>query len=55
MHFMRMYLPPAGVNVPRPLNPVAADDAGAPNVDPKPVFGFCPNNPPTDKEKVRNK
>lgn len=39
--------PPAGVNVPNPLNPVVADDAGAPNVAPKPGAGFCaPNNPP---------
>lgn len=44
--------PPAGVNVPKPLKPVAADDAGAPKLDPKPVFGFCPNKPP---EKWRKK
>lgn len=39
-------LPPAGVNVPIPPKPVVVDDAGAANVEPKPVAGFCPNIPP---------
>lgn len=45
--------PAAGVNVPKPPNPVAADDVGAPNADPNPVAGFCPNNPPILIKKIR--
>lgn len=46
-------LPPAGVNVPNPLNPVVVDDAGAPNDEPNPVVCFCPNKPPKDKTFVK--
>lgn len=40
-------LPPAGVNVPNPVKPVDAADAGAPNDELNPPgAAFCPNKPP---------